>query len=183
MLASGAGLLALAMVASPIATGSGGHTRKAKTSTVHIKYRNDGLPRFFPPKRVRSGDTLRIVNQTNPHQIGPHTFALVTRKSFPRTRPQRQKCFTPGHICMAVAKWHGVTGPNSPVTENPAEAGKPGWSTLGNLKRKGDSWFTGNKPGTSFGQKVTINTSKGPRRLWFMCVVHSWMHGSIKVLP
>ena len=176
------GLLALAVFAAAFATGSTGNARKAKTDTVLIKYRNDGLPRFFPPKTVHSGDTLRILNKTNPHAIGPHTFSLVTRESFPRTRPDRKACFTPGHICFAVAKWHGVKG-NGPPTENPAEAGRPGWSTLGNLNRKGDSWFTGSKPHASFGQEVSINTSNGPRRFFFMCVIHPWMHGSIKVLP
>jgi hypothetical protein len=177
------GALAVTAIASPLATGSAGNASKAKTDTVYIKYRNDGFPRFFPPRTVRSGDTLRILNKTNPKAIGPHTFALVTRKSFPRTRPQRKKCFTPGHICLSIAGWLGVKGPNGQVTENPGEAGKPGWSTLGNLKRKGDVWFTGGKPGTSFAQKVTINTSKGPRRLFFLCAIHPWMHGSIKVLP
>jgi len=182
MLAAGAALLAVALVASPFADGSARHSRKAKTGTVYIKLRSNGLPHFVPPKTVREGDTLRIVNKTNPKAIGPHTFSLVTRKSFPRTKPERQECFTPEHICLAVAKWHGVKG-NGPPTENPAAAGRPGWSTLGNLKRKGDSWFTGVKPNASFGQTVSINTSKGPRRLFFMCVIHPWMHGSIKVLP
>lgn len=182
MVLSGVGILAVAMIASPLASGTARDSRRAKISTVYIKLRNDGLPRFVAPDRVRAGDTLRIVNKTNPGAIGPHTFSLVTRKSFPRTRPERKECFTPGHICLSVAGWHGVKG-NGPPTENPAEAGKPGWSTLGNLKRKGDSWFTGSKPGASFGQKVTINTSKGPRRLFFLCVVHPWMHGSIKVQP
>ncbi len=182
MLASGACLLVLAMVASPLATGSTGHARKSKTDKVYIKLRGNGLPHFVAPKKVREGDTLRIVDKTNPKAIGPHTFSLVARKARPTTKAGRQKCFTPGHICMAVAKWHGVKG-NGPPTENPAEAGRPGWSMVGDLKRNGDSWFTGQKPNASFGQKVTIDTSKGPRRFFFMCVVHPWMQGSIKVLP
>ena len=137
MLAAGAALLAVALVASPFADGSARHSRKAKTGTVYIKLRSNGLPHFVPPKTVREGDTLRIVNKTIPQQIGPHTFSLVTRKSFPRTKPERQECFTPEHICLAVAKWHGVKG-NGPLTENPAKAGPAARSTPRQMVRHGN---------------------------------------------
>ena len=48
---------------------------------------------------------------------------------------------------MAIAKWHGVKG-EGPPTKNPAKAGKPGWDTEGSLSKTGDSWFTGEKPGS-----------------------------------
>ena len=103
------------------------------------------LPHFVAPNTIRDGDTLRIVNKTNARAVGPHTFSLVTRKAIPRTKPERKNARHPHHICFSIAIWHGVTGPNSPPTKNPANAGPDGWSTLGNLKRKGDSWFTGVK--------------------------------------
>ena len=176
-------LVATAGFAATLATGSTGGASRAKTKTVYIKLRKSGLPHFVAPNTIRDGDTLRIVNKTNARAIGPHTFSMVTRKVIPRTKPERKKSFTPQHICFSVAIWHGVTGPNSPPTKNPATAGPVGWSTLGNLKRNGDSWFTGAKRNASFEQEVNFNPAKGQKRLSFMCVIHPWMHDSIKVLP
>jgi hypothetical protein len=179
-----AGLLALSAVGAA-AIGSTGDASRAKTKTVFIKFRRSGvpLPHFVAPNTIRRGDTLRIVNKTPVKAVGPHTFSLVTRKAIPRTKPERKKCFTPGHICFSIAIWHGVSGPNSPPTINPVNTGPAGWSTLGNLRRKGDSWFTGGKPNASFEQEVTFDPSKGQKRLSFFCAVHAWMHDSIRVLP
>jgi hypothetical protein len=178
-----AGLVALGAIGATSATGSPASTSRAHTKTVYIKLRKSGLPHFVAPNTIRDGDTLRIVNKTSAKAIGPHTFSLVTRKVIPRTKPQRKKCFTPKHICFSIGIWHGVKGPNSPPTINPVTAGPEGWSTLGNLKRTGDSWFTGAKRNASFEQTVNFDPSKGPKRLSFMCAVHPWMHDSIKVLP
>ena len=149
--------------------------------TVYIKDGKQGL-RFVAPKTVVAGEDLTILNQTDPHKVGPHTFSLVTKGSVPKTAKARQLCFTKGHICKSIAQWHGVKG-NGPVKVNPAEAGNPGWDTLGSVTAKGDSWFTGNKPGTSFTQPVSADTSTGPTKIYFICAVHSFMHGSIEVLP
>ncbi|HXS47192.1 MAG TPA: hypothetical protein VN756_06990 [Solirubrobacterales bacterium] len=149
--------------------------------TVFIKADSKGL-RFVAPKTVVTGEELKIVNQTDPHKVGPHTFSLVTKGSLPKTGKARQLCFTPKHICKAIAAWHGVKG-NGPVKINPAEAGNPGWDTLGSVSKKGDSWFTGEKPGTSFSQPVSVDTSAGASRIYFICAIHSFMQGSINVLP
>ena len=179
------GLLALAAFTAASATGSTSDASRAKTKTVFIKPRPSGvpLPHFVAPNTIRDGDTLRIVNKTSVRAVGPHTFSLVTRKAIPRTKPERKTCAAPRHICFSIAIWHGVTGPNSPPTKNPANAGPDGWSTLGNLKRKGDSWFTGVKPNATFEQEVNFNPAKGQKRLSFFCAIHPWMHDSIKVLP
>ena len=93
-------------------------------NTVYIKDGKGGL-RFEAPKTIVAGEDLTVLNQTNPQQVGPHTFSLVTKGSLPKTPKARQTCFTPKHICMAIAKWHGVKG-NGPVTKNPAKAGADG---------------------------------------------------------
>jgi hypothetical protein len=151
------------------------------TATVFIKDGKGGL-RFEAPKTVVAGEDLKVQNTTDPHKVGPHTFSLVTKGSIPKTANARRICFTKGHICKAIAAWHGVKG-NGPVKVNPVEAGLPGWDTLGSLTKTGDSWFTGEKPGTSFEQPVTASTAAGPTTIYFMCAVHPWMHGSIEVLP
>ena len=153
----------------------------AGSATVFIKDGKGGL-RFVGPKTVVAGEELKVQNQTNPHKVGPHTFSLVEKGLVPKTPNARKLCFTKGHICKAIAAWHGVKG-NGPVKINPVEAGAPGWDTLGSLTTTGDSWFTGEKPGTSFEQPVTASVTAGPTRLFYICAVHPWMHGSIEVLP
>jgi hypothetical protein len=150
-------------------------------ATVYIKDGKQGL-RFVAPKTIVAGEDLKIENTTNPKKVGPHTFSLVAKSLWPKTAKERQLCFTKGHICKAIAGWHGAKG-NGPPKENPAEAGTPGWDTIGTLTEKGDSWFTGTKPHASFEQPVTADTSAGPTTIYFMCAIHPWMHGSIEVLP
>lgn len=166
-------LVALAAFASTASAGT--------VPTVFIK-ESKGKLFFEAPKTVADGEELAVVNTTNPHKVGPHTFSLVTKGSIPTTPKGRQLCFTPNHICKAIAGWHGVKG-NGPVKVNPVDAGPEGWSTEGSLSKKGDSWFTGEKPGGSIKQKVDVDTSAGATRIYFVCAIHPWMHGSINVLP
>ena len=153
----------------------------AVVNTIKIKGPGGGL-RFSGPKTVPAGSYLTIDNTTNPHQVGPHTFSLVTKNSVPKTKPARKKCFAPGHICRAIAKWHGTNG-NGPITKNPAEAGVAGWDTEGSKKQNGDSWFSTNKPGGSITQQISADTSAGPVTLHYMCAIHPFMHGTITVTP
>ena len=66
---------------------------------------------------------------------------------------------------------------------NPVEAGLEGWDTLGSVTKKGDSWFTGTKPGTSITAAGHRRHDGGPRRIYFLCAIHPGMQGSIKSLP
>lgn len=145
-------------------------------NTVYIKDGKGGL-RFEAPKTIANGAELEVLNQTNAKKVGPHTFSLVTKGSLPKTPKARQLCFTPHHICKAIADWHGVKG-EGPPTKNPAKAGEEGWDTLGSLTKAGDSWFTGSKPKASIVQKVTATAGT---TIYFMCAIHPWMQGSIEV--
>jgi hypothetical protein len=167
--------LAAALAIAPTLAGA---DDLGSANTVYIKDGKGGL-RFEAPKTIIAGEELEVLNQTNPKQVGPHTFSLVTKGSIPKTPKARQTCFTPKHICMAIAKWHGVKG-NGPVKINPVEAGAEGWDTLGSITKTGDSWFTGSKPNTSITEKVTAAAGS---KLYFLCAIHPWMHGSVEVLP
>jgi plastocyanin len=179
--AIGAALVALAVVVPGLASGSTpSEGAEGGVATVRMQVSGKTL-KFVAPKTVDQGDTLRIVNKTNPHEVGPHTFSLVAKGTLPKTPKQRKVCFTPHHICMAIASWHtGSKKGQGPPKINPVEVGPEGWSTEGSLTKKGDSWFTGNKPGTSFEQQVTAAAGT---TLHFICAIHPWMQGSIKVLP
>jgi plastocyanin len=165
--------IGLAVLASPIA---GATTLTGVTDTISI-VESKGSLKFEFPATVTQGDQLEIVNETNPKKVGPHTFSLVTQGSVPKTKPARKSCFTPKHICLSIAKWHGFNKKEE-VTINPAEAGPEGWSTMGSTTKKGDSWFTQKKDET-FTQQVAAQ----PGTLYFMCAVHPWMHGKVTVLP
>jgi hypothetical protein len=160
---------------------AGAVTPTGTTDTISIKIVKGAL-KFVAPPTVTQGDDLEIVNNTNPRQVGPHTFSLVTKGSLPKTPGARKNCFTPKHICLSIAKWHGLNKKEE-VTINPAKAGADGWSTMGSTAKKGDSWFT-EKKNDSITQQVTANDSTTEAKtLYFLCAVHPWMQGKVTVLP
>jgi hypothetical protein len=157
-------------------------TPTGTTETVYAKEVKGAL-KFVAPASVHVGDDLTFLSETNPKKVGPHTFSLVTKGSLPKTPNARKNCFTPKHICMSVAKWHGFDAKTEKITVNPVEAGPEGWSTLGNNSKKGDSWFSGEtKAGTSITQQVTADPAATPT-LYFLCAVHPWMQAKTTVLP
>ena len=103
---------------APTLAGAAGDLGSA--NTVYIKDGKGGL-RFVAPKTIVAGEELEVLNETNPKQVGPHTFSLVTKGSIPKTPKARKNCFTPKHICMAIANWHGVKG-NGPVENEPGQS-------------------------------------------------------------
>jgi hypothetical protein len=178
--AKAATAFAIGLVAS-LAIAPTAASAATSANTVFMKISKGKLV-FASPKTIIAGEELTVRNQTNPKQVGPHTLSLVTKGSLPKTAKARQRCFTPNHICKEIADWHGVKG-NGPVKVNPVDAGADGWDTLGNLTAEGDSWFTGEKAGTSFSAPVSVDTSAGPSRIYFLCAIHPEMQGSINVLP
>ena len=172
---------ALFVVAGPGLAGADTATPPAGATVdvVHIEEVKGSL-KFVAPESVHAGDQLEVVNDTDPHKVGPHTFSLVTKGSIPKTPSARKSCFTPKHICMSIAKWHGFDPKTEKITINPAKAGAEGWSTLGSTSKKGDSWFSGEKPDGHISQEVSATA---PSTIYFMCAIHPWMHGQITVLP
>lgn len=172
-----AALVALAALIAPNVAVAESTEATESVTTIEIKMEGKKMG-FFGPGTVHQGEVLQVVNDTAPSMVGPHTFSLVTKGSLPKTAKQRKTCFTPGKICMGIAHWYGLKGEENP--KNPlVQAGGEGWNTMGTTTKKGDSYFFGKK-GASFGQPVT---AKAGTTLYFMCAVHPWMQGSVKVLP
>lgn len=173
--------LAVATAALTVAvagTGAAAETGTTGTTDVIKIELTKGKLKFVAPETVAQGDELEVVNETNPKQVGPHTFSLVTKGSLPNTAKQRHNCFTPKHICLAVAMWHKFNPKTERIGVQLAKAGPAGWSTMGNAtSKKGDSWFTETK-GESVAQEVTAEAGT---TLYFMCAVHPWMHGKVTV--
>lgn len=176
-------VLAVPMTALTFAIGgyglAGAATPTGVTQVISMEL-TKGKLKFVGPESVTVGDQLEIVNKTNPRQVGPHTFSLVTKGSLPKTPKARKSCFAPKHICLAIAKWHGFSPKTERITVNPAKAGLAGWSTMGNASgKKGDSWFSGEKKGGHFSQEVTAGAGT---TLYYLCAVHPWMQGKVNVV-
>jgi hypothetical protein len=169
--------LLAALVVPNLATAESPVAEEAVT-TIEIKVEGKKM-NFFGPSTVHEGEELRVVNDTKPSQVGPHTFSLVTKGSLPKTAKARKSCFTPEHICLSIAKWHHFNPKTEKVGKADVEVGPEGWSTMGSVKAEGDSWFT-EKAGGTTEEKVT---AKAGTTLYFICAVHPWMQGSVKVLP
>lgn len=173
-LAASAAALILAVVSPALASAA---TPTGVTDVISMELAKGKL-KFVGPETVAEGDQLEIVNETNPHQVGPHTFSLVTKGSLPRTPKARKNCFSPKHICLSIAIWHGFNPKTEQITKNPAKAGPAGWSTMGSTSKKGDSWFS-EKKNEDISEEVTATAGT---TLYYMCAVHPWMQGKVKVV-
>ncbi|MGC1164568.1 MAG: hypothetical protein WA862_00525 [Solirubrobacterales bacterium] len=177
VLAVAAAAVMLAAFGPGLAAAAVTPTGVTETITMNVEKGDLG---FVAPATVHQGDELKVINETNPKKVGPHTFSLVTQATLPKTLKAAKSCFTPKHICMSIAKWHGFSPKTEKITINPVKAGPEGWSTMGNNSKKGDSWFTGEKKeGTSVTEQVTAQ----PGTLYFICAIHPEMQGKTTVLP
>jgi hypothetical protein len=163
-----------------IAAGGPAAASPAKADDVAlITMEKEGKELFFTgPETVAPGQVLKVKSLTDPRKVGPHTFSLVQRSTFPRTADEIKACAKEFKaICGAIVKWHQVDLDSGEVGRNPAEAGKKGWDEQGNLKHRGDSWVS-EREGQGFKQKVTAPEGK---TLHFICAVHPEMQGKIRV--
>jgi hypothetical protein len=172
-----AGVSGIAVLAAAGIASAGGSASQGAPSAVTITAKfQQGRPFFFYSPRnatIAQGGTLTIKNG----RPGiPHTFSLVRQSLLPKTKRQRQLCFTPGHICYRVATWHTGGNPSGPVAENPVDVRQPGWDTEGGLHKKGDSvFFNRNRP-----RALPVSAAAGTT-LHFMCIIHPWMQGTFAV--
>jgi hypothetical protein len=147
--------------------------------TMEFDRKNKDL--FFDgPATVPAGDQLKIVNNTNPRAVGPHTFSLVREKDLPTSKNQIKACGKKlKGICGAIVRWHDVNIDTGEVGENPVDVGKNGWDEKGSLKRKGDSFVFDRGRGQKFKRPVTAPVGK---TLYYICAVHPVMQGQIDVV-
>jgi hypothetical protein len=114
---------------------------------------------------VRSGGTLTLKNRTSE----PHTFSIVARSDLPRTKRKVENCGGPGTICDTIGTAHEIDQNGNPtkalVDVGPAGFDEPGDSAVMNPKST---------------QKVNLTAAKG-KTLYFMCGIHPWMQGVLKV--
>jgi hypothetical protein len=174
--------LSAAISGPTLASGSGTAVASSEAPTIFIRGGSASSLKFVGPKTINEGEELRIVNQSNVKKVGPQTFSLVEESDVPKTKSERELCAKKGHICSAIMGWHRIKA-GGPAKVNPVTAGEEGWDTPGEPKVKGDSWYTGMKPGASFEQQVTAGATIAPVTLTFVSAFDPDLHGSIKVLP
>lgn len=134
--------------------------------------------RFVVPPTVRAGESLEVVNETDPKKVGPHSLSLVAESALPRTAQARKSCFAPGRLCERVARWHRLDFETGKVGTPLVDVGPKGWSTMGSATKKGDSWFTEKRD-----ESIVRPISAEPQTLHFFCLIHPWMQGETEVLP
>jgi hypothetical protein len=119
-------------------------------------------------KKVQSGGSLTITNKAGTED--PHTFSIVNKSDRPDAPSEVFNC----DACNAFFAAHDADGDGNP--EQPTvNAGLEGFN------EPGDSQLIG-PPNTPDGV-VTIPITAAPgTKLWFLCAVHPWMQGNLKVV-
>jgi|KBSSwiStaDraftv2_1062776.scaffolds.fasta_scaffold966936_1 plastocyanin len=122
--------------------------------------------------RVRRGATVTWANRVDPLLPEPHTITIATQPSLPDTLPELVSCGGPGTACAPAA---GHFGPNDTVVNPVLNAGPAG------LDEVGDSLFL---PPPSGGTVPTVSakiTAPAGSVLRYVCAIHPWMQGVIRV--
>jgi plastocyanin len=114
---------------------------------------------------IRSGGTLTLKNKAN----DPHTFSIVTKKDLPKTRGQLNNCGAPNTICSKLNLAHQVDQQGNPA-KPVVDIGTAG------VDQPGDSFVLSPK-----GSQTVNLSAKSGTTLYFMCGIHPWMQGTLKV--
>jgi hypothetical protein len=176
-----AGALAAATAAGVVAFASSGASADETTARANndatIKIVLDGKePIFQGANKVARGETLKIVNETSPEDIGPHTFTLVKEKLLPDTKQEMKDCeHLKLEVCQDVAAAHKVDLETFEVNKRIVDRGEKGWDKP--FGHKGDTWYV-NGEGKENAREVT---AKAGETLHYFCIVHPFMQGKIKV--
>jgi hypothetical protein len=120
---------------------------------------------------VKSGGRITINNKGPKDE--PHTFSIVKHSDWPKNLAAGDACFEKG-ICGRLAGEHQFPegqGPPKVITVN---HGAAGFNTVGDsivIAPRGEQGST---------QFIQVTAAKG-KTLYFMCIIHPWMRGQIKV--
>jgi hypothetical protein len=114
---------------------------------------------------ILSGGTLTLRNKSPE----PHTFSIAAKKDIPHSRRALDNCGSPGTICDTVNTAHQV-GPDGNPAKPVVDVGAPG------IDQAGDSIVENPKSS----QKVNVSAKKGTT-LYFVCAIHAWMQGKLRV--
>lgn len=117
---------------------------------------------------ARAGGNLVVRNRTDE----PHTLSFVPRSRVPNTSRKINNCGAPGTICFSLGNAHQIDqngNPQKPVVD----INKPG---IDSATTQGDSWVF--NPHQT--RVLKISAPRG-RNLHYICAIHPWMQGVLKV--
>ena len=168
-------LAVLAASSALAATHSGGLTIKATDrGASYVINRSVTDKMFFSPgaATIKSGQMLTFEYDGKPGDE-PHTITIVTAKDLPRSASQLTNC----DICNKTAAGHlknpnAPPGPTNDIAHWTVDKGKPG------LDEPGDSVAIEGVRHKAISIKVTAPAGT---ILHFICAVHPWMQGTLKV--
>jgi hypothetical protein len=151
----------------------------AKVSTSIVGGNSFTVNRYFKSSMrfrtdvisIRSGGRLTIVNR-GPKDEG-HTFTIVKSSDVPKTVAGFDKCYAPTGACGRTLAAHQFPEGDGPPKVLLVDGGD-GFNKLG------DSVVIGPTDSPFKTQTITISAARGTT-LRFMCVIHPWMNGKLKV--
>ena len=120
----------------------------------------------FTPQdlEVKSGATVKLTNKAKTED--PHTISLVKRSQLPKTAKQAFNCAA----CNALFGAHEANPDTGAIGKPVVDVGQPGFD------QPGDSMVINPKG------KISFNvTAKKGTTLYYLCAIHPWMQGKIKV--
>jgi plastocyanin len=118
--------------------------------------------RFAPGKlTVKSGQTVKIVRHDKAQE--GHSVTLTTKRN------AKPKGFNDCKACEQAFQDHQPNGPDSPPVPLVEKGGE-------GFDKPGDSIFLADGKA----QKIKITAKKGTT-LYYLCALHPWMRGTIKV--
>jgi plastocyanin len=127
----------------------------------------------FQPKNisVTSGSVVRWVDNDKDAD-DPHTVTIADQADLPQTVEELEACYAPGGLCIETIAAHDPGLDEQPPFNLVVNTGGPG------LDARGDSLLFGGP----FDQAVEAQvTAPAGSTLYYLCVIHPWMQGSIKV--
>ena len=172
-----AGIAALLVVAAIglMDTQSGASVTSAKITTRGSDSKINGHHPFpsvrFSPRHstVRSGGTITLTFANT--GTDPHTLSIVNASELPKSVADINTCGAPGTVCDQI--FAAV----APSIVNPAAAQFVNVSGSPGLDGHFDTIYL--PPGTN----LTVPVTAGPgTTLHYLCAIHAWMQGDIKVL-
>lgn len=165
--------LALAMVGAGSVGAHSGNT--VRTIGREIFKPNEFVAatfRFAPEAiTVRSGERIRFVDRDQDDDE-PHTATIVNKADLPSNFDELDACFEGGPCGEALAA-HDPNGDQEPPFVLVVNQGQPGLDTAGD-----SLLFGGDLDNQSISARVTAASGT---TLQYLCAIHPWMQGRIKV--
>jgi hypothetical protein len=120
---------------------------------------------------VNSGDVVRWVDRDRSADA-PHTVTIARRSDLPQNIAELEACFEPDALCAKTIEAHDPGSDFAPPFNIRVNRGGPG------LNARGDSLLFAGPFDRAIRGRVTASAG---RTLYYLCVIHPWMQGSIAV--